>query len=68
MRLADPGTMTADERLEEVATLFARGYQRAVIVEFKERPHREILRDRLAALRPSEAPCGPCPEPPAPTP
>ena len=58
MNIADPARLTPSQRLDEIAELLARGFQRLLVGECKPEGEEQIPQVRLAALRPVEAACG----------
>lgn len=56
MRSSDPATMTAAERLAEIAEILASGYQRLVAAESKRHQETQNRQNLLAAVGAAEAP------------
>jgi hypothetical protein len=57
VKVTDPASMTAAERLAEIAEILATGYQRLVATECKAAAKPRNSKVRLAAVGAAEAPC-----------
>ncbi len=58
MNVVDHARLTPAQRLDEIADLLARGYQRLLAAEGKALDAPQISQVRLALRRPVEAACG----------